>query len=242
MSPDVMIRADGLRKLYGQIIALEELSLSVPRGEILALVGHNGAGKTTALRLLVGLLRPTAGQVAIGGHDVQQEPLAVKRLTAFLPDQPFLYEQLTVAEMIGFIGGIYALPEVKLRAAAEELLALFELRPVLGRRVGQLSYGMRSRLALLISLLHEPHALIMDEPFFGLDPRSLRVIKTFLAERARRGMAILLSTHQLSVVEDVAHRIAVIGQGRLLACGTLAELRRMHGEGHLEELFFHITG
>lgn len=242
MAPDVMIRADGLRKLYGRVVALEELSLSVSRGEILALVGHNGAGKTTALRLLVGLLRPTAGRVEIGGHDVQQEPLAVKRITAFLPDQPFLYEQLTVAETIGFIGGIYALPEVKLRAAAEELLALFELRPVLGRRVGQLSYGMRSRLALLISLLHEPHALIMDEPFFGLDPRSLRVIKTFLAERARRGMAILLSTHQLSVVEDVAHRIAVIGQGRLLACGTLAELRRMHGEGHLEELFFHITG
>ncbi len=242
MAPDVMIRADGLRKLYGHVVALEEFSLSVPRGEILALVGHNGAGKTTALRLLVGLLRPTVGRVAIGGHDVQQEPLAVKRITAFLPDQPFLYEQLTVAETIGFIGGIYALPEARLRAAAEELLALFELRPVLGRRVGQLSYGMRSRLALLISLLHEPHVLIMDEPFFGLDPRSLRVIKTFLTERARLGMTILLSTHQLGVVEDVAHRVAVIGQGRLLACGTLAELRRTHGEGHLEELFFHITG
>lgn len=241
MGSEAMIQAEGLRKVYGPVVALEDLSLAVPRGEILALVGHNGAGKTTALRLLVGLLRPTAGRVAIAGHDVQREALAVKRIIAFLPDQPFLYEQLTVAETIGFIGGIYALPEERLRATAEELLALFELRPVLGRRVGQLSYGMRSRLALLTALLHEPQALIMDEPFFGLDPQSLRVIKGFLAERARRGMSVLLSTHQLGVVEDLAHRVAVIGRGRLLACGTLAELRRLHGGDRLEDLFFHIT-
>ena len=242
MGLDGMIQAEGLRKVYGQVASLEEFTLSVPRGEILALVGPNGAGKTTALRLLVGLLRPTAGRVAIGSLDVQREPLAVKRITAFLPDQPFLYEQLTVAETIGFIGGIYALSEERLQAAAEELLALFELRPVLGRRVGQLSYGMRSRVALLIALLHEPQVLIMDEPFFGLDPMSLRVIKGFLTERSRRGMTILLSTHQLGVVEDLAHRIAVIGRGRLLACGSLEELRRTHGDGRLEELFFHITG
>lgn len=241
MANEAMIQAEGLRKVYGQVVALEDLSLAVPRGEILALVGHNGAGKTTALRLLVGLLRPTAGRVAIAGHDVQREALAVKRIIAFLPDQPFLYEQLTVAETIGFIGGIYALPEARLRATAEELLALFELRPVLGRRVGQLSYGMRSRLALVTALLHEPQALLMDEPFFGLDPQSLRVIKGFLTERARRGMTVLLSTHQLGVVEDLAHRVAVIGRGRLLACGTLAELRRSHGSDRLEDLFFHIT-
>ena len=236
-----MIKATHLSKRYGELEVLRDFSLEVPRGEIVALVGPNGAGKTTALKLFVGLLTPTSGDVWLGGAHVIRQPLEAKRLLAFLPDQPFLYEQLTVGETLGFIGGLYRLTPQALRERSERLLALFGLSASVRQRVGQLSFGMKSRLVLLVSLLHEPKVLIMDEPFFGLDPQTLRLIKQLLAERARLGMAIVLSTHQLQVVEDLAHRIAVIDRGRLLALGTLEELRRIHGGTRLEELFFQLT-
>jgi len=238
---DVMVRAEGLSKSYGALTALQDFSLEVRRGEILALVGPNGAGKTTALSLLVGLLAPSSGRAMIAGFDVQRHALEAKRVLAFLPDQPFLYEQLTVGETLGFIGGIFRLPPDVLRARAEALLATFGLSELVDRRVGQLSFGMKSRLVLITSLLHEPQVLIMDEPFFGLDPQTLRLIKQLLAERARQGVTIVLSTHQLQVVEDLAHRIAVLHRSRLLAVGTLEELRRVHGGTRLEELFFQFT-
>jgi len=240
-SNDVMVLADRLSKSYGMVAALQECSLEVRRGEILALVGPNGAGKTTALSLLVGLLAPSAGRAMIAGFDVHRQALEAKRVMAFLPDQPFLYEQLTVGETLGFIGGIFRLPPDVLRARAEALLATFGLSELVDRRVGQLSFGMKSRLVLITSLLHEPQVLLMDEPFFGLDPQTLRLIKQLLAERARQGVTIVLSTHQLQVVEDLAHRIAVLHRSRLLAVGTLEELRRVHGGTRLEELFFQFT-
>ena len=237
-----MIQALSLTKRYGALTALHELSLEVPSGEILALVGPNGAGKTTALKLLVGLLTPTAGEVFIGGYDVLRQPLEAKRILAFLPDQPFLYEQLTVSETLGFIGGMYQLPPEVLRERARTLLSLFGCDGLLDRRVSQLSYGMKSRLVLIAGLLHEPQVFILDEPFFGLDPQTLRVMKQLLTERARQGMAIMLSTHQLSVVEDLAHRIAVLSHGRLVELGTWQELKGRHGGARLEEVFFRLTG
>ncbi len=237
-----MIRCVGLAKRYGTTEALREFSLEVPKGEIIALVGPNGAGKTTALRLLVGLITPSSGEASIGGHDLTRQPLEAKQLLAFLPDQPFLYEQLTVAETLAFIGGMYGLHPGVLRDRAERLVATFGLTEQLHHRVSQLSYGMKSRLVLIASLLHDPQALIMDEPFFGLDPQTLRLMKRLLVERAAQGMAILLSTHQLSIVEDLAHRIAVLSHGRLVALGTWEELKRVHGAARLEEVFFRLTG
>ena len=239
---DILVQADRLTKSYGSLRALADFSLEVPRGEILALVGPNGAGKTTALKLLVGLLSPTSGTARIAGFDVRRDALAAKRLIAFLPDQPFLYESLTVGETLGFIGGMYQLPPERLRARAAEWLALFGLSGLLTRRVGQLSFGMKSRLVLIASLLHEPQALIMDEPFFGLDPQTLRLIQQVLVARARSGMTSILSTHQLPVVEHLAHRIAILDGGRLRAIGTLEQLRTQHGGGPFEELFFRLTG
>jgi len=236
-----MIKAVGLTKRYGDVEALRDVSLEVAPGEIMALVGPNGAGKTTALKLLVGLLTPTAGEAWTGGYDVRRQPFEAKRCLAFLPDQPFLYEQLTVAETLGFIGGMYRLTPSTLRERAEQLVTLFGLEEHWDHRVGQLSFGMKSRLVLIASLLHEPTVFILDEPFFGLDPQTLRLVKQLLMERARLGMAILLSTHQLSVVEDVAHRIAVLSRGRLIALGTWEELRRQHGGERLEDVFFHLT-
>jgi len=179
--------------------------------------------------------------VELGGHDVRREPLEAKRLLAFLPDQPFLYESLTVAETLSFIGGIYRLAPEVLRQRAETLLTMLGLSNQLTSRVAHLSYGMKSRLVLVASLLHDPTVLILDEPFFGLDPQTLRFMKQLLTERAAQGMTVMLSTHQLSVVEDVAHRIAVLSHGRLVALGTLGELQRLHGGARLEDVFFHLT-
>ncbi|MDP3703296.1 MAG: ABC transporter ATP-binding protein [Candidatus Omnitrophota bacterium] len=237
----VMVQSQHLTKTFGSLVALNDVSLDVPEGEILALVGPNGAGKTTALKLLVGLLTPTAGSVRIDGFDVIRDHLEVKRRLAFLPDQPFLYEQLTVAETLSFIGGLYELSPEQLRERSTALLSLFGLTTTVRRRVGQLSFGMKSRLALITSLLRSPRILIMDEPFFGLDPQTLRLIKQHLAEQAQAGMTIVLSTHQLPVVEDVAHRIAILDRSRLMALGTLEELTRSHGGHRLEEVFFHLT-
>lgn len=237
-----MIKAVGLTKRYRTLEALTAFSLEVKPGEIVALVGPNGAGKTTALKLLVGLLAPSAGEAWIGGHHVVREPLEAKQMLAFVPDQPFLYDQLTVAETLGFIAGMYRLEPAVLQERADRLLATFGLTERLHQRVGQLSYGTKSRLALVISLLHDPQALILDEPFFGLDPQTLRLVKELLVARAEGGTAILLSTHQLTIVEDLAHRILVINHGQIAAEGTWKELQGLHGDRRLEDVFFRLTG
>ena len=237
-----MIKAAGLTKRYGTQEALRDFSLEVSPGEIVALVGPNGAGKTTALKLLVGLLTPTAGEAWLGDSHVIRQALEAKRVLAFVPDQPFLYDQLTVAETLGFIGGMYQLDPSTVRQHAEALIQLFGLTDQVTRRVGQLSYGMKSRLALIAGLLHEPKAFILDEPFFGLDPQTLRLTKQLLRECAAQGMAILLSTHQLFIVEDIAHRIVILSHGRVAALGTWSQLKQLHGGTSLEDVFFQLTG
>ena len=237
-----MIRAVGLTKRFGTLTALQDFSLEIPRGEILALVGPNGAGKTTALHLLAGLSSPTSGEAWLGGFHVIRQSLEAKRILGFLPDQPFLYEHLTVAETLSFVGGMYRMSPEIWQTKAQELVSLFGLADKLNGQVAQLSFGMKSRLVLIATLLHAPCVLIMDEPFFGLDPQTLHFMKKHLRERAADGMTILLSTHQLAVVEDLAHRIAFLHQGRLVSVGTLAEVTQRHGGGDLESVFFHLTG
>jgi len=237
----VLVKAERLTKHYGRCVALEDVSLDVQRGEILALVGPNGAGKTTILKLLAGLLAPTSGRVMIAGYEMERASLEAKRSLSFVPDQPFVYEQLTVEEFLGFIGGVYRMPPHALAQRAEFLIRLFGLDRFVFQRISTLSYGMRSRVVLIASLLHEPQVFLMDEPFFGLDPQTLRLIKQLLLDLAKQGVAVVLSTHQLPVVEDLASRIAILSQGRLVALDRLDALTQRYGQGQLEDVFFHLT-
>jgi ABC-2 type transport system ATP-binding protein len=240
-----VLRLTGVRKSYGSFVALQDLDLELGRGEILGFLGPNGAGKTTTLRLVTGLLRPSAGRIQVCGFDVAREPLETKRRIGFISDRPFLYEKLTGAEFLRFVGGLWNLSLRQIEERAACWLDRFELSSWSGEPIEAYSHGMRQRLLLCAALLHEPDLLIMDEPMVGLDPRGAVQLKQTIGELARqRGMAVVLSTHTLEVVEQVCDRVAILDHGPLVAAGTLEELRRMHrtGEARLEDLFLRLTG
>jgi len=243
--PTPVLALSGLRKSYGSFLALEGLDLELGRGEILGFLGPNGAGKTTTLRMITGLLRPSAGSARVCGFDVAREPLEVKRRIAFISDRPFLYEKLTGSEFLRFIGGLWSLTVAQVEERSRAWLKRFELESWSGEPIEAYSHGMRQRLLLCAALVHEPEMLIMDEPMVGLDPRGAVQLKQTIGELAHdRGMAVILSTHTLDVVEQVCDRVVIIDHGRLVAAGTLAELRRTHQAqaGRLEELFLRLTG
>jgi ABC-2 type transport system ATP-binding protein len=248
MTADVavpVLELAGVRKSYGSFLALEGLDLKLERGQILGFLGPNGAGKTTTLRIITGLLRPSAGRVRVCGFDIEREPLEAKRRIGFISDRPFLYEKLTGAEFLRFLGGLWSLSAEQIEEHSRGWLERFELSGWAGEPIEAYSHGMRQRLLLCASLLHEPELLIMDEPMVGLDPRGALQLKQTVQEMAQaKGLAVVLSTHTLDVVEQVCDRVAIIDHGRLVASGTLDELRRQHKseEGRLEELFLRLTG
>jgi len=223
--------------------AVNDLTLDIEPGEFFAFLGPNAAGKTTTIKLLAGLLRPTAGACSIGGHDLQREPEAAKRLLAYVPDFPFLYEKLTCAEFMRFVGEMFEVQPVEIPRRTGALFEQFGLDPFRHELTENLSQGTRQRLVIASALLHEPKVLIIDEPMVGLDPMHARIVKNELKERSRAGMTIFLSTHQLGVAEELADRIGIIGHGRLIALGTLDQLRRQtsSGAGALEGIFLSLV-
>jgi ABC-2 type transport system ATP-binding protein len=238
-----MIEVQGLTKLYGSLIAVDDLSFSVAPGEVLGLVGPNGAGKTTTLRSLVGIIRPTRGSIRIGGHDLNDDPVKAKRQLAFMPDEPRLFEYLTVDEHLRFTARLYGIQDAEGRIPA--LLRELELAEKTGALPDELSRGMKQKLAIACGLLHEPTALLFDEPLTGLDPAGMRRMKQTIVERARHGAAVILSSHLLQLVEEVCTRVLVIHRGRLVAIGTIAEIvaSRPDLQGRsLEEIFLALTG
>ncbi len=237
-----MIETHRLTKWYGQVLAVDGLDLVIHAGEIFGFLGPNGAGKTTTIKMLVGLLRPTQGEALIGGYDVQEQPLQAKALVGYLPDQPFLYEKLTGWEFLRFIGRLYNLESEVVERRGRDLLHLFGLEERADDLIQGYSHGMRQKVALAAALLHEPKAFFLDEPTVGLDPKSARQVKDLLRHLARRGTAIFMSTHILEVAERMCDRVGIINQGRLIACGTMEELRREEGGGTLEEIFLQLTG
>lgn len=237
-----MIEAIGLQKRYGDTLAVQGVDLRVQPGEIFGFLGPNGAGKTTTIKMLIGLLRPSAGTALIGGRDIQRDPIAAKELIGYVPDQPYLPEKLTAREFLEFIAGLYRLDRAAARRRGDELLKLFGLAERGDELVGGYSHGMRQKTALAGALLHNPQAFFLDEPTVGLDPRSARLIKDILREVAERGTAVFLTTHILEIAERMCDRVAIISGGRVIATGTLDELRAGRSGESLEDIFLALTG
>lgn len=235
-----MIEVRNLRKTYGELVAVDDLSFTIASGEVLALLGPNGAGKTTTVHCLVGLLKPDRGTITIGGEDMIQNPLPAKRLIAYVPEAQSLYESLTPHEYLTLRGRLFDLAEDKVAAGIQRLLDGFGLLPRRHDPMVGFSKGMLQKVSLCAALLTEPKVLVLDEPLSGLDVHTTLVLKEVLREFAERGGAVLYCSHLLDVVETVAHRIAILDSGRLVAIGTLEDLRAQEGQ-RLEALFRELT-
>jgi ABC-2 type transport system ATP-binding protein len=239
-----MIAIHDLVKNYGQFTAVDGVSLEVTPGEIHGFLGPNGAGKTTTLRMIAGLLKPTAGRILVNGHDLATEPEAAKMSLGFIPDRPFIYEKLTGGEFLRFHGGLYGLEEAGIAERVHEMLELFELGRWEHELVESFSHGMKQRLVMSAAFLHRPRAVLVDEPMVGLDPRGARLIKDVFRRMSQRGVAILMSTHTLEVAQEMCDRISIILKGKIIARGTVDELRALagHPDQQLTDVFLRLTG
>ncbi len=237
-----MIELLHVTKKFGDLVAVNDLSLSIARGEFFAVLGPNAAGKTTTIKILAGLMKPTSGQAQVAGFDVQTQPLEVRRRLAYVPDFPFLYDKLTPWEFFRFTGQLFQMDETHTQSAAEELVKRFSLGPFANKPIEGLSHGTRQRVAIVSALMHNPEVFIIDEPMVGLDPHHGRVVKDILKERSEAGMTVFVSTHQLSLAEEMADRIGILHHGALIALGTREELRTQSGAtGALEATFLALT-
>lgn len=239
-----MIEISKLSMRYGSLLALDELDLVIPQGELFAFLGPNAAGKTTTIKLLTGLIEPTGGHAKICGYDIQKDPLQAKKRIGYIPDVAEFYDKLTPLEFMSFIAELFQVGRERAAALTPELIARFSLEPYVRQRIENLSHGTRQRLAFASALLHDPEVIIVDEPMVGLDPKNARVVKEELKARSEAGVTVFLSTHLLNVAEELADRVGIISHGRLIALGTVGEIREQIEGGanrSLEELFLQIT-
>ena len=238
-----MIELENLVKNFGDLTAVDDMSLTVEKGEFVAVLGPNAAGKTTTIKMLVGLIKPNSGTVRVCGIDVQSDPIAVRRHLAYVPDFPFLYDKLTPWEFLRFTGQLFHMDESQIQERTRELIPRFNLEPYLQKSIESLSHGTRQRIAIVSALMHAPEVFVLDEPMVGLDPHHQYILKEVLKERAAEGMTVFLSTHQISVAEEVADRIGIIHMGKLVAVGTKEELHAISGRGKvaLEETYLALT-
>lgn len=252
-----MIVCENLVKRFGDFTAVDGISLCVEEGEMFGFLGPNGAGKTTTIKILIGLLNPTSGAASIGGFDIQKQPLQAKALFGYIPDNPYLYEKLTGREFLNFMADLYSVPTRDRGQRIDDLLHLFALENKGDALIQGYSRGMRQKLALAGALIHSPRVIFLDEPTVGLDPQSARAMQDILKELCRRGVTVFISTHILEIAEKMCDRLAIVNRGRLIAQGTVEELRAMvrtsaahSGEEQeqdgsrpsLEDIFFELTG
>lgn len=238
-----MITFDNVSRSYGPKLAVDRLQLQISRGEVFAYLGPNGAGKTTTIKMLVGLLQPSAGSISVDGIEYRDDARLVKAKLGYVPDQPELYDKLSGREFIQFVADMRGMSRVESALQLEELIEFFEMRDYIDSLTESYSHGMKQRVAFSAALVHDPDALILDEPMVGLDPRAMRQVKELLRDRADRNKTVLLSTHTLAVAEQIADRIGVIHNGRLLFLGTVDQLRtRLSlGDSSLEDLYLALT-
>ena len=238
-----LIETQHLVKRYGDKIAVDDLSIQVHGGEVFGFLGPNGAGKTTTIKVIVGLLQPTSGKVQVAGYDVQEQPLQAKARCGYVPDEPNLYRKLSAREFLHVVGDLYEMDRQQTDRRIDELLRLFDLTAAGDDLIDSYSHGMRQKTALAAALMHDPQVLVLDEPTVGLDPKSARLIKDILRQMADRGAAVMLSTHILEIAERMCDRIGIIDHGKLVAVGTMSELRGLgKGATNLEDVFLGLTG
>ncbi len=239
-----MITLTNLTKRYGSFTAVDGIQLTVPKGELFGFLGPNGAGKTTTFRMIVGIIVPTGGRIEIGGVDLTRQPLVAKRRLGYIPDRPFVYDKITGAEFLRFVAALYNVEDASLERRIDELLDIFELTPWKHELTESYSHGMRQKLIIASALVHRPEVIVVDEPMVGLDPKGARLLKDLFRQYVNRGGTILMSTHTLEVAESMCDRIAIMQSGRILASGTMDELREQtaSGDASLEDLFLRLTG
>jgi len=238
-----LIELKDLCKKYGSKCAVSNINLSIFGGEVFGFLGPNGAGKTTTIKMIVGLLQPTSGTVKVAGYDMQSKPLQAKISSGYVPDTPNLYSKLSARELLRFVGDLYSMEPRKINHRIEELLRLFSLDDVGDNLIDSYSHGMQQKASLAAALMHDPKVLVLDEPTVGLDPKSARLIKDVLRQLAERGSAVFVTTHILEIAERMCDRIGIINNGKLVALGTMDELRAMQrGETSLEDIFLSLTG
>jgi ABC-2 type transport system ATP-binding protein len=233
---------DNLTKTYDDLVAVDNLNLVVPKGEFLCFLGPNGAGKTTTIKMLTGLVKPTSGRAFVAGYDVQLQPVEAKRRIGYIPDHPYLYEKLSGREFFHFVGDLFSIPRVEQQEKLNRFLDMFGMHSSADKLVENYSHGMRQKLVISASLMHDPEVVIVDEPMVGLDPQSAKVVKNLFRQQTKLGRTVFLCTHVLSVAEELADRIGIFKKGKIIFLGTLAELRaRQHSDANLEELFLELT-
>ncbi len=244
------IKTLALTRRFGTKVAVRDLDLDIAEGEFFCFLGPNGAGKTTTIKMLTGLLRPSSGRAILGGIDIRRDPTAAKRLLGYIPDQPFLYERLTGRELMRFVAGLYRIPERVFEETCDGLLETFEILHAGEQLIESYSQGMRQKLSFASCFLHRPRIVIVDEPWVGLDPKSIRAVKTYLRRKTSEGITVFMSTHSLAIAEEIADRIGIIHHGRLLHVGTVGEIKALASDagspesgraGSLEDVFLELT-
>jgi len=238
-----MIKVSGLTKKFGGHVAVDDLNFEIRPGELFGFLGPNGAGKTTTIKMLSGILKPTAGKVMISGLDIQKRPEQAKKLIGLIPDDPYLYDRLTAREYLCFIGGLYQMDKKRIDLRSSELFGIFDMDGWVDRKCEEFSHGMRQKLVFCAALLHDPTVLIVDEPMVGLDPQSTRLVKDLMKKLASNGATVFVSTHVLSIVEELCDRIGIINGGKLIELGTMSQLRdkAAGSNADLETLFLELT-
>jgi ABC-2 type transport system ATP-binding protein len=233
-----MIVLDGVSKSFDGNEAVSDLSISVNDGEVFGLVGQNGAGKTTTIKMIAGLLHPDRGSISVGGHDIVRDPMRAKSVLGYVPDRAFLYEKLSARELLVFISSLYGVGQAEAAERIDGLLDRFGIKDVEHELIEGFSQGMRQRLLFAAALVHEPHALLIDEPFMGLDPFGVRTLMAVITDLAARGVTVFLATHSLHLAEELCHRVGLIRKGSLIALRSREEVRE--ADGGLEGLFLRI--